>query len=77
MYGGSRGIAPLILQLAIRWRRGVSFTPQLFYTRGKDFWYKLILSLGGPQGRSEYFGKRNIYTYRETNPGQFSRVRIK
>jgi len=33
---GSGGVVPLILDLCIRWRSVVNFTPRPLYFRGKD-----------------------------------------
>jgi hypothetical protein len=51
-YSESGGIAPRILELDIRWRLVVSFTPRLLYPQGKSTWYPLDRRLGGPQSRS-------------------------
>jgi hypothetical protein len=40
-----------ILDLGIRWRWGVSFTPRLLYPRGKSALCPLDRRLGGPQSR--------------------------
>jgi len=34
----------------------VTFTPQLFYTQGKNPWYPLDRRLGGPQSQSGHGG---------------------
>jgi len=51
-YCGSRGIAPCILNLGIRWGWVVSFTPRPLYPQGNSPWYTLDRSLGRPQSRS-------------------------
>jgi hypothetical protein len=48
-YWGSEGRA---LDLAIRWRWVVSFTPRPLYPQGRSPWYPLDRKLGGPQSRS-------------------------
>jgi hypothetical protein len=53
-YWGSGGIAPRILDLGIRWRWVVSFTPRPLYPQGKSPQYPLGRTLGGPQSRSGY-----------------------
>jgi hypothetical protein len=49
---GNGGIAPCILYLGTRWRWVVGFTPRPLYLQGKNPWYALDRSLGGPQSRS-------------------------
>jgi hypothetical protein len=51
-YWGSEGIAPLILDLGIRWRWVVSFMPRPLYPQGKSPWYPLDRRLDGTQSRS-------------------------
>jgi hypothetical protein len=51
-YCGSRGIAPLILDLGSRWRWVVSFMHWPPYPQGKNPWYALDRRLSGPQSRS-------------------------
>jgi hypothetical protein len=52
-YRGSRGTAPLILNLGTRWRWVVNFTPRPLYPR-KEHWYPLHKRLSRPQSRSEH-----------------------
>jgi len=56
-YWGSWGIAPHILDLGIRWRWVVSFTPRSFYSQGKSPWYPLDRRLGGPESCSGCSGE--------------------
>jgi hypothetical protein len=51
-YRGNEGIAPRILDLGTRWRWVVSFTVRPLYPQGKNPWYPLDRTLGGPQSRS-------------------------
>jgi hypothetical protein len=51
-YWGSRSIAPRILELGIRWRGVVSFTPRQLYPQENSPWYALDRRLGGTQGLS-------------------------
>jgi hypothetical protein len=51
-YWGSGFIASRIIDLGIRWRWVVSFTPRPLYPQGKSSWYPLDTKLGGPQSRS-------------------------
>jgi hypothetical protein len=41
----------------------VNFRPQPLYPWGKNFWYSLNRRLGGPQSRSENFGKEKNPLY--------------
>lgn len=52
---GNRGIAPVILNLSIRYGCVLSFKFQLLYTGWKKPGYPLKRRLGGPQGHSEHF----------------------
>jgi len=52
-YGGSRGVAPLILNLD-------TFSHSR-YTPGKEPRYLHNRRLDGPQSQSEYFGKENNF----------------
>jgi hypothetical protein len=54
---GSGGIAHRSLDLGIRWRWVVSFTPRPLYPQGKSHWYPLNGRLGGPQSRSTRGGE--------------------
>jgi hypothetical protein len=55
---GSWGIAPRI-DLGIRWKLVVSFTPRLFYTRGKSHWYPLDRRVLGPrEGLDTWWGEK-------------------
>jgi hypothetical protein len=56
-YWGSGCIPPRILDLCIRWRWVVIFTPRPIYTQGKSPWYPLDRSLDGPQSQSGHGGK--------------------
>jgi len=60
-YCGSGGIEPSILDLSIRWRCVVSFTPQPLYSQGKSPWYPLERRLGGPQSQSGHSGAEKNY----------------
>jgi hypothetical protein len=53
----SGGAALLILNLSIRWRWVVSFTPWLLYPQGKSPCYPLNRRLGGSQERCGSFGE--------------------
>jgi hypothetical protein len=53
----SRGAAPLIFNLGIRWRHVVSLTLLLLYSWGKNPQYPLNRKLGGPQTWSGHFGE--------------------
>jgi hypothetical protein len=57
-YMGSRGIAPLILDLGTRWRWVVCFTHRPLYPQGKNHRYPLDRRLGGPQSRSGHDGEQ-------------------
>jgi len=50
-YWWSGGIVPVILDLGIRWRWVVSFTPRPLYPQGKGPWYPLDRRLDGTQSR--------------------------
>jgi hypothetical protein len=52
VYWGNGGIAPRILDLGIRWRWVVNFTPRPLYPQRKSPWYPLDRGLGGHQSRS-------------------------
>jgi hypothetical protein len=66
---GSRGIAPLILDLITGWRWVVSFTPRPLYLQWKSPWYPLDKRLGGPQSQSERGGEeRNFQPLLEFEP---------
>jgi hypothetical protein len=67
MYGLWR-YSSTILELGIRWRWVVSFTPWLLYTRGKSPRYPLVRRMCGPQSRSERYGQQN--TRLELNPSR-------
>jgi hypothetical protein len=54
---GSRGIAPHIPDLGIRWRWVVSFMPQLLFSQGKSPQYPLDRRLGRPQSWSGHSGE--------------------
>jgi hypothetical protein len=51
-YWGSAGIDPRILNLGIRWRWVVSFTPRPLYLRGKSTRHPLDSKPGGLQSWS-------------------------
>jgi hypothetical protein len=53
---GNGGIAPCILDLGTRRRRGVSFKPPPLYHRGKSPLNPLDRRLGGPQSRFGHGG---------------------
>jgi hypothetical protein len=53
---GSRGVAPLILNIGTRWNCVVSVTPRPLHAKGKAP-VQLNKKLGGPQGRSVRFGE--------------------
>jgi hypothetical protein len=53
-----------ILDLSVRWRWLVSFTPQPLYPRGNSPRYSLDRNLGEPQSRSGL-----SFPYQESNPG--------
>jgi hypothetical protein len=58
-YWGSRGIAPLILNLDSRWIYVVNLKPRSLYPRGKPlvgYW-----SLSEPQNRFERFGEEKNF----------------
>jgi hypothetical protein len=57
--GGSRGTAPLILNLEPRWRWVVNITPRPLYP-GKEPRYPLNRGLCGPQNRSVRFGEGQV-----------------
>jgi hypothetical protein len=58
-YWGSGSIAPRILDLCIRWRWVVSFTPRPLYPQGRSACYPLDRRLGWPQSRSGRGGEEN------------------
>jgi hypothetical protein len=58
---GIGGIAPNILNLGIRWRWEVSFTPRPLYSEGKIPQYPLDRRLGEPQSKSRRVDKGKIY----------------
>jgi hypothetical protein len=59
-----------ILDLGIRWRWVVSFTPRRLYSRGQSPWCVLDRRFGGSQSRFGRCGERKIlYSCRESNPG--------
>jgi len=60
-YGDSGGLAPLILNLDIRWKSAVSLTPQALYHSGRSLWYSLSRRLGGPQTCSGHSIKQKIF----------------
>jgi hypothetical protein len=47
-YWGTGSIAPCILELGIKWRWVVSFTPPSLYPHCKSPWFPLERRLGGP-----------------------------
>jgi hypothetical protein len=57
---GSGCIDPHFLDLGTGWRGVVSFTPPVFYPRGKSSWYPLDRRLGEPQSRSGRRGEQKI-----------------
>jgi hypothetical protein len=57
-YWGSGGIDPSVLDIGIRWRLVVSFTPRPLRPQGKSFWYPLDRRLGGLQNRSGHSGEQ-------------------
>jgi hypothetical protein len=67
-YWGIGGIAPLILGLGTRWRRVVSFTPGLLYSKEKSPSYPLDRRLGRPQSRC---GRRSEEKNSQPLPGHF------
>ena len=54
---GSRGIAELVINLGIRWKRAVSCTAQLLYLGDKKLLYLLNRRLGGPESQSAHCGE--------------------
>jgi len=52
-YWGSGGIAPPFLDLGIRWRWVVSFTPRPLYSQGKSPWQPLDRRLGGSRSDAD------------------------
>jgi hypothetical protein len=58
-YWGSGSITPRILDLDLRWRRVVSFTPRQLYPQGKNPWYPLDRRLGGLQSQSGRGDEKN------------------
>lgn len=52
MKAGSRGIAPVILKLSMKWWLVFNFTLQPLYLRRKNPQYPLNWKVGGPQKRS-------------------------
>jgi hypothetical protein len=54
---GSGGVPPRILDLGIRWRWVVTFTPRSLYPQGKCPRYPLDRSLDGPQSRYGHGGE--------------------
>jgi hypothetical protein len=73
-YWGSGGIAPRILDLGIRWKWVVSFTPRPLYPRSKSPRHPLDLRLGGPPSRSGRGGEEKIpCSCRESNPSRLVR----
>jgi len=72
----SGGIAPSILNLSIRLRWVVSFTPWSLYPRGKSPRYRLVRGLGGSKSRSGHGSKENkshYCPYLELHPGSPAR----
>lgn len=68
-YGSNGCIAPRNLNLGTRRNWVSSFMPGPSYTRGKSFWYKLYIGLGGLQ--SQYipdWEERNICSLPEIEP---------
>jgi hypothetical protein len=59
-YRESRGVAPLILNLSITWRRVGNFTSRSHYPRTEPR-YPLNRRLRGPQSRCGRFWRREIY----------------
>jgi hypothetical protein len=55
---GIEGITPRIIDLGIRWKRSVSFTPWPLYLLGKSPSYQLDRRLGGPQSQSGSGGEK-------------------
>jgi hypothetical protein len=55
---GSGSITPRILNLGIRWRWVVSFTPRPLYPLGKSCWCPLNRRMGEPQSRSGCCGDK-------------------
>jgi len=54
---GSRGIAELVLNLGVSWKRAVSFTARLLYLGDKKLLYLLNRRLGGPESQSAHCRK--------------------
>jgi hypothetical protein len=68
-YRGSRGIAPLILDLGIRWRWVVNFMPRPLYPQGKSPWCPLNRRWVDPRTLLDAVVKRKIPSpRRESNP---------
>jgi hypothetical protein len=57
VYWGNGSIYPPFLDLGIRWRSVVSFTPRPLYPQRKSPWYLLDRRLGRPQSRSGLGGE--------------------
>jgi len=71
VHGGSRGIAPLILNLGTRWRQVVNFAPRHLYPLGNNPRYALNRRLGGSQGQSQPCWDSNHRSSR-TQPSQYT-----
>jgi hypothetical protein len=63
---GCIGTPPTIIDLDIRWRWVVIFTPRLLYPLGKTLRYPLDRRLNGTRGR---FGRRGIEKFILPTPG--------
>jgi hypothetical protein len=67
-YWRSRGIAPRIFDLGIRWRWVVNLTHRPLYSQGKSPWYPLERKLAGPQNRAGRGGEeKNSHVYNFTS----------
>jgi hypothetical protein len=68
-YWGNGGIALRILDLGIRWRWVISFTPRPLYPQGKSPWYPLRRNWVGPRTGLNAVVRRIISSpYRDSNP---------
>jgi hypothetical protein len=66
---GEWRISSTFLDLGIRWRRVVSFTPLLSYPRGNSARFPLHRRLGGPQNRSGRCGGEKNLALTGIEPG--------
>jgi hypothetical protein len=68
-YGGSEGIAPLILNLRTWWRSVIRFKPRPLYTWGNDLRYPFDARHDRPQNRSVHCREeKNLWPVSETEP---------